>query len=319
MEKEVSTLKTKATATVREKLQIIVIGLICAVYIVHGLFTLEETEQTIVEIIGNIAWSGAIGIIISSMFSSQGLKDGRNTEIFLNSLKAYGDAKSRATPWFDKLTTWCSYKNAYDLEIKKKELIESAGLNYRAYTVGYYDEHPENLTDDQMKALDKVDTCKILKITQRELLSDMPKNRFSEKNRFGETVLEYQTKGTLLDIIVKLGLAIICGLYTLEPLKDANWAGLIWNLLQILMWLSFGFQKYIDSKYFIEYEYRQSHLVQKTELFNEFIITMQNNPNIIYTYDVNIDLEVDKFIKQKEEQTVQNNTEEQLSCNVLDK
>ena len=147
----------------------------------------------------------------------------------------------------------------------------------------------------------------------------MPKNRFSEKNRFGETVLEYQTKGTLLDIIVKLGLAIICGLYTLEPLKDANWAGLIWNLLQILMWLSFGFQKYIDSKYFIEYEYRQSHLVQKTELFNEFIITMQNNPNIIYTYDVNIDLEVDKFIKQKEEQTVQNNTEEQLSCNVLDK
>ena len=68
------------------------------------------------------------------------------------------------------------------------------------------------------------------------------------------------------------------------------------------MWLSFGFQKYIDSKYFMEYEYRQSHLVQKTELFNEFIVTMQNNPTIIYTYDVNIDEEVDKFIKQKEEQ-----------------
>lgn len=302
MEQEVSTLKNKSSSTVREKLQIIIIALICCVYIAHGLFTLEESEQTIAEIIGNIAWSGTIGVIISSMFTSQGLKDGRNTELFLNSLKAYGDSKSRATPWFDKLTTWCSYKNAYDLEIRKREIVEGAGLNYRAYTVGYYDEHPEVLAEDQLKALEKVDTCKILKITQRELLSDMPKNRFSEKNRFGETVLEYQTKGTVLDIIVKLALAIICGLYTLEPIKDSNWAGLVWNLLQILMWLSFGFQKYIDSKYFMEYEYRQSHLVQKTELFNEFIVTMQNNPNIIYTYDVNIDDEVDKFIKQKEEQ-----------------
>ena len=302
MEPEVSTLKTKASSTVREKLQIVIIALICCVYIAHGLFTLEESKQTIAEIVGNIAWSGTIGVIISSMFTSQGLKDGRNTELFLNSLKAYGDSKSRATPWFDKLTTWCSYKNAYDLEIRKREIVEGAGLNYRAFTVGYYDEHPEVLTEDQLKALENVDTCKVLKITQRELLSDMPKNKFSEKNRFGETVLEYQTKGTILDIIIKLALAIICGLYTLEPIKDSNWAGLVWNLLQILMWLSFGFQKYIDSKYFMEYEYRQSHLVQKTELFNEFIVTMQNNPNIIYTYDVNIDEEVDKFIKQKEEQ-----------------
>ena len=302
MEPEVSTLKTKASSTVREKLQIVIIALICCVYIAHGLFTLEESKQTIAEIVGNIAWSGTIGVIISSMFTSQGLKDGRNTELFLNSLKAYGDSKSRATPWFDKLTTWCSYKNAYDLEIRKREIVEGAGLNYRAFTVGYYDEHPEVLTEDQLKALENVDTCKVLKITQRELLSDMPKNKFSEKNRFGETVLEYQTKGTILDIIIKLALAIICGLYTLEPIKDSNWAGLVWNLLQILMWLSFGFQKYIDSKYFMEYEYRQSHLVQKTELFNEFIVTMQNNPNIIYTYDDNIDEEVDKFIKQKEEQ-----------------
>lgn len=311
MEQEVSTLKTKTSSTVREKLQIVIIVLICCVYIAHGLFTLEESQQTVAEIVGNIAWSGTIGVIISSMFTSQGLKDGRNTELFLNSLKAYGDSKSRATPWFDKLTTWCSYKNAYDLEIRKKEIVEGAGLNYRAYTVGYYDEHPDVLTEDQLKALEKVDTCKILKITQRELLSDMPKNRFSEKNRFGETVLEYQTKGTVLDIVVKLALAIICGLYTLEPIKDSNWAGLVWNLLQILMWLSFGFQKYIDSKYFMEYEYRQSHLVQKTELFNEFIVTMQNNPNIIYTYDVNIDEEVDKFIKQKEEQKQLENIQEQ--------
>jgi hypothetical protein len=99
-------------------------------------------------------------------------------------------------------------------------------------------------------------------------------------------------------------MSVVCGLYTLKPAMEADWAGLVWKLLQIFMWLGLGVQKYTASKYFMEYEYRQSHLVQKTELFNEFVVTMQNNPQVIYTYDVNIDEEVAKFIKEKQNNTV---------------
>lgn len=300
MDTEVSTPKNKITSAIKDKLQVIVIVFLSLIYILHGLFSFEETEKTVLEVLGEIAWSVTIGLVITVMFTGQGLKDGRTTELFKSSLKAYAEAKDKATPYFDRLATWCSYKNTHDLEIKKKEMLESSGLNYRAYQTGYYEAHPEKLNEDQVKVIEEVKKCTILRITQRELLSDMPRNQFSEKHRFGETVFEYKTKDTFVEIISRLGIAIVCGLYTLEPAASADWAGLVWNLLQIAVWLGLGLQKYSNSKYFMEYEYRQSHLVQKTELFNEFVVTMQNNPNVIYTYDVNIDEEVDKFLAEKE-------------------
>lgn len=304
MGKEVSNNKPKISELIKDKLHILIIIAISIVYISHGLFSFEQTEKTPLEIIGNIGWSLIIGMVITTMFSNQGLRDGRTTLLFINSLKAYAEAKLKATPFFDKLATWCSYKNTHDLEVKKKELVESAGMNYKAYIVGYYDEHPEVLSEEQLKVLEDVETCKILRITQRELLSDMPRNKYSDKHRFGETVLEYNSKNLVVDFVTRLGMSVVCGLYTLKPAMEADWAGLVWNLLQIFMWLGLGIQKYTASKYFMEYEYRQSHLVQKTELFNEFVVTMQNNPQVIYTYDVNIDEEVAKFIKEKQNNTV---------------
>ena len=60
--------------------------------------------------------------------------------------------------------------------------------------------------------------------------------------------------------------------------------------------------KYANAKYFMEYEYRQSHVIQKTEYINEFYVTMENNPKVVEDFDE--EQEIDKFIldfiKEKE-------------------
>ena len=60
--------------------------------------------------------------------------------------------------------------------------------------------------------------------------------------------------------------------------------------------------RYSSAKSFIEDEYRQTHIIQKTEYLNEFIITIQNNPSVLLEYDEDREVQeyLDELMKEKE-------------------
>lgn len=294
--------REKFSNWLKESLQKIIIFAVSVIYISQGIFELVENEASVIEIAGNVGLAIVVGVTISSSLNSMGLKDGRNSEIFMKSMQAYGAVKTRATPYFDKIAMWCEYKNTQRLEQKRKDILQRYGLSYRGYKFGYYDAHPEKLTHDQEKALHEVKHCKVNKLKSNELLSDLPGAHRQSRhgNFFGESEREYKTRSNFGDTFVKIGVSLVCGLYSLSPLltednKAAIVAGVIWKALQILMWIALGLTKYINAKSFMEDEYRQTHIIQKTEYLNEFIITMEKNPKVIEEYDDS--LEINKFIE----------------------
>jgi len=300
--------KKKLTDLIKENLQKIIIIIVSIIYIFQGIFALRTKDTTIWDILGNIGMSIVVGVIISSSLNSMGLRAGRYGDIFMGSMEAYGLAKNKATPYFDKLSSWCDYKNAQELEAKKKEIIQNAGLNWKAYKFGYYDDKKnlEKLEERQIKALKDVKFCKIYRLVSYELLSDLPQQKslsiFGKTiipKRFGEDEASYKTRNAISNLFSRIFMSIICGAYTLMPLINADnkaeiIAGMLWNAMQILMWLTFGIMKYMNAKSFMEDEYRQTHIIQKTELLNEFIITMEKNPSVIVDYDE--DAEIDQYI-----------------------
>ena len=313
--------KERFYAALRENLQKITIVIVSLVYIAQGLFAIGKKDASIWDILGSIGLSITVGMIIASNMNSMGLKDGRKDDQFVNSVKCYGETKTKATPKFDKLQSWCEYKNFRDLESAKKDLIIDAGLKWKAYKFGYYEEHKENLNSEQLKALEDVKHVKIKKLKTSELLSDLPKERhrlFGEQTgRFGEGEREYKARSTVSDFFSRVFISIVCGLYALYPLINGEnvgevIAGIIWNTLQIAMWISFGTLKYSASKEFMINEYRQTHIIQKTELLNEFIVTMDNNPSVIEDYDDEkaINEYIEEYIKEKEEKTNEQNEQE---------
>lgn len=288
---------------IRENLQKIVIILISILYITQGMFELRKKDTTIIDIIGSISISIVVGTIISGNFLSMGLKAGRKSELFQGSMKAYGEAKANATPFFDKLSSWCEYKNDVDLENKKKNIIRECGLNWKAFKLGYYQKQDNynKLTEKQKKALEDVKNCKISRLTYEDLLSDFPRSKKFSSKRFGENEYEYQFKKNTSDIYSKIIIGVVFGLYGLSPLFTKEntaevIAGMLWNAGQIILWISFGIIKYVNALSFMEDTYRQSHIIQKTEYLNEFVITMKNNPDVITNYD--IDNELDEYIKK---------------------
>ena len=310
--------KKKITDSIKDNLQKITIAIVSLLYILQGLFTIAKKDTSIWDILGSIGLSIMVGVIISSSMNSMGLKDGRLGDIFTASMKAYGKAKENATPYFDKLNSWCDYKNFQELDFTKKDIIQSAGLNWKAYKYGYYDEHRDRLDERQIKALEQAKYCKIERLTARDLQSDFPQTRrtlfgFKKLGRFGESEKDYKSKNLISDFLTRVFMSVICGLYTLKPLWDGTnkqevIAGIIWNMLQIMMWIALGTIKYVNAKQFIEVDYRQSHIIQKTEYLNEFTVTMQNNPGVIENFDETI--EIDKYIQEyiREKEALENGT-----------
>lgn len=296
--------KRKFGEVIKDEIQKIIIILVSSIYILQGVFNLETKDTTILDILGNIGISIVIGITISSCLREMGIKDGRNDEIFISSMKTYGATKEKATKYFDKLSSWCHFKNEQELEFKKKDIIQSAGLSWKGFKTGYYEGHQDKLTDNQKKAIETAKKCRIARLESEELLSDFPKNDKHIDKKFGETQKDFKSRDTLSNILTRLLTGIISGLYVLQPILNAETlANILWHAVQIAIWLTFGVIKYYSAKSFMIDEYRQSHIILKTEYLNEFVVTMENNPDVIKTYlEEGDDIEryIDKLIKEKE-------------------
>lgn len=309
MEQEVETkiLKQKKDfkKALKDSIPKIAIFVISIVYITQGIFQFVKKDSSLLEILGNITIATILGLTLSDLFRKMGLKDGKKDTLYVESLKAYGKVKADATPYFDRLSSWCDYKNVQELEEAKKDIIQRAGLNWKAYKFGYYKEHNDKLTNDQIDTIHKADKCKIAKLYSQELLSDFSKSRL-DKNKFGQDVGSYAAKDFTSETLGKILTGVVFGLYGLAPivLNESAISGMLWNMFQIGMWLVFGIIKYFNAFSFIVDEYRQSHIISKTEYLNEFIITMQNNPDVIKQYgdEVEIDKYIEEFIKEREAQ-----------------
>lgn len=292
--------KKKIGDMIKYNLQKVVIIIVSILYVIQGLFSISKKDTTIIEILGAIGISIIVGITISNAFNSWGIKDGMNSSKFLTSCEVYGKTKIEATPNLDKLSAWCEYKNAQELEMKKKQIIQSSGLKWKAYKLGYYDENKSNLKHEQINALKEVSELKIETISPDDLLNISISEKSKKYGRFGKSIKQFEKINFITDLASKIGLGVLCGLYGLAPLINGDNAGdllasMVWNTMQIMLWLSLGVIKYADAKSFIEDEYRQNSVILKTEYLNEFIVTLKNNPKIIEEYDE--DEEIDKYIE----------------------
>ena len=274
-------------------------------YVFYGLFEFKPTEQSAKQIVGSIVISLTLGTILLSFLRRQGLKNARDSEVYQNSLIVYAEAKEKAKPNLDKLAAYCAYKTEQEKTETKRDIITSANLSYAKYKAGFYDEIEvkSKLDDDQKKAINKANSVKVNPYQAKDVLSDLPKNGKIAKwvgyGRYGRDDNQYDLEKTFKSILSKLLWAFASGLYTLAPLNRDNIPQAIWNGMQILMWLAFGSTEYFNAKEFVLNEYRQTHIIQKTALLDEFNTIIQNDPHRLDKYDD--DLQFEKYLKEKEE------------------
>ena len=102
--------------------------------------------------------------------------------------------------------------------------------------------------------------------------------REGDPNYLGRSKAQYETKSSIIDIVSRIGIAIIFGYFGVDLIKDFNFINLIWQLFQVSLFLVMGIVKLYQSFIFIKDEFR-ARIQKKTNILREFSNFVTANPS----------------------------------------
>ena len=261
-----------------------IVALVSVVYIATAFITVDETGKTIGEIIADTAVVFFLGLFINRVFDLQGMMNGDRDERVQMAIVTHGETVVKISPYIDKLDDWCKLKNEENLKVQRTRVLASEGMRYEDYfnedgSAKDFKPDEEKLKNKTLRKTEKARIrcfkkalhLKLTPITAGALTSEGGKKQ--DPYNFGRTKGQYETQTSVRDIITKICIAGIFGYYGVRLIQDFNYATLIWNGLQVAIFLIVGCIKMYNSFMFVTGEYR-TRIVNKTnnlEMFHNYI------------------------------------------------
>ena len=261
-----------------------IVALVSIVYIATAFITVDETGKTIGEIIADTAVVFFLGLFINRVFDLQGMMNGDRDERVQMAIVTHGETVVKISPYIDRLDEWCKLKNEENLKVQRTRVLASEGMRYEDYfnedgSAKDFIPDEEKLKNKTLRKTEKARIrcfkkalhLKLTPITAGALTSEDGKKQ--DPYNFGRTKGQYETQTSVRDIITKICIAGIFGYYGVRLIQDFNYATLIWNGLQVVIFLIMGCIKMYNSFMFVTGEYR-TRIVNKTnnlEMFHNYI------------------------------------------------
>ena len=261
-----------------------IVALVSIVYIATAFITVDETGKTIGEIIADTAVVFFLGLFINRVFDLQGMMNGDRDERVQMAIVTHGETVVKISPYIDRLDEWCKLKNEENLKVQRTRVLASEGMRYEDYfnedgSAKDFIPDEEKLKNKTLRKTEKARIrcfkkalhLKLTPITAGALTNEGGKKQ--DPYNFGRTKGQYETQTSVRDIITKICIAGIFGYYGVRLIQDFNYATLIWNGLQVVIFLIMGCIKMYNSFMFVTGEYR-TRIVNKTnnlEMFHNYI------------------------------------------------
>ena len=108
------------------------IAVVSALYIVKGLYTLDESGKTVMQIFGDGALSASVGFIIGHLMRQTGISYG-NDDIEVLKIKSYHSRLlDECSPYVNHLDSFCEEENKRSYELIRKRILSRAGVSYES-------------------------------------------------------------------------------------------------------------------------------------------------------------------------------------------
>lgn len=277
-------MQTKTKDFLQKNLGYLSVILVCIVYIATAFITIDKTGKTINQIIADGFIAFILGYGINRILDYQGIINGEKDERYLASVKLHSETILKVSPHIDHLEGWCEIQNAVNLKVQRTRILAQEGMKYDDYfdeqgnAKGYkYTEQklPRNLQkieDAKISCYRKAVKLKLTPLSTGELTSEGIKA--NDPYFFGRTKEQYAKQTSVTDLISKIAVGIIIGYYGVKLVQDFDYANLIWNCLQVSMFITMGAIKMRQSYFFITGEYRGRIIkkINNLEMFYNYII-----------------------------------------------
>lgn len=253
------------------------VGLISLIYIAGSLILISKTGKSIYEIIGTGFISMVVGSLINGSLRSVGVRRGEENEKMIEAQKNHAEVLCQVSPHLDKLEEFCDNENKNAIKKIRIKILAAVGLKYN----DCFDENGVCkellLTQDRknrrknrkiMRAYRKAVNLKIKELTVDTLTFDggSSDNPFD----FGKSKREFSKSKNATDIITRVIMAVIFGYFGVTLVSEINFATVIWNALQIVMYITSGVVGMYSTYMWIVDDYRQG-ILKKIEYLKRFI------------------------------------------------
>lgn len=272
----------------RQNIGYFAVALASAVYIATAFITIEEMGKTVAQIIADTAIVFFLGFFVNRIFDLQGMMNGDRDERVQMAISVHGETVVKISPYIDKLDDWCNIKNKENLKLQRTKILASEGMRYDDYF--NEDGSAKELTPNQDKLKNKLlrkgEKARIrcfkkaihLKLTPLSaggLTSEGGKPQ--DPYNFGRTKRQYETRKSIKDLISKVAIALVFGYYGVRLIQDFSYANLIWNGLQVAIFVLIGCISMYNSFIFVTDEFR-GRVVKKTNNLEMFYNYIQSLP-----------------------------------------
>ena len=265
--------------------------LISLAYVISSLVTISKTGKSAIEIIGTSILSFIVGTLITSAFRSIGVRKGDESEIMISTNKFHDKTVEEITPYINRLDEYCEEENVQALKKIRTKILAKAGLKYDdcfdkngvalEITIDCENESSQQNVSRKKKretkkkirrkknAYNKAMHLKLKPLLSSNLTSDgvNADNPFD----FGSSKKTYTAQKNITGTFSRVLTAIIVGYFSVSFATNIDYATLIWNSLQIVMYIVGGVIQMYASYNWIVDDYRQS-IIKKIDYLQKFKI-----------------------------------------------
>jgi hypothetical protein len=260
------------------------VAVVSIAYLFWGYFKLYQQELSILEIIVTGAITVFVAYLIDSLLRWQGIIDGSVERSVLQAQDSHNAKVVEAQPYFEYSEGWSEEENRRARKMARTYILTQKGLRYSDFFEddGEFKSDCKNLLKyekgapryikhrykEQIKALNKAIKFKITPVTLTKITSELNVNL--DPNYLGRTRDEYTRQKGRMAGLTKVASFGVLSLVGFRVIQDPSIASFYYGLIQISIFLLFGFISYYLSYTYVTGEYVQG-LRKKSLLLDSLI------------------------------------------------
>lgn len=249
-----------------------VIG-VSLVYIASSLILISKTGKTVAEIMASGALSMVVGILITGIFRSIGIQKGDDDERTIATETLHSQKVEEIIPHIDMLDDFCHLENQRVTKNIRIKILAKEGLRY----VDCFDENgvSKELVADKnaktykkkLRAYNKAVNLKIKPLVGSNLTAEGVNT--DDPFNFGKTKKQYAASHNTSDLVVRGIMAVVFGYFSVAFASEINFASIIWNTMQIIMYIAGGVMQMHNSCMWVVNDYRHNK-IRKIDILEKF-------------------------------------------------
>lgn len=266
----------------REYIGYVLSLLVVLAYILTAVFTLDNTGQTIQEILVNSFIIFILGILLSNTMGHQGMNDGELHDSVIQTKQEHMELLTQTQPYWHETPEFCELKNTQALRQERERILNFATLKYSDFfdNDGRFIGALIQLTDKRLKPLVDRKNNAILKAIKLEITQISPTDLITENAKpndplaRGRSKAQYLTESNIKDLLLKVLTAVFGGLYTASFI-GADLGEIAYRIVIAIILLAFGVVKYYANYRYMVGE-NKDRTIMATHWLKEFKTLHEN-------------------------------------------